>query len=295
MTSNNIYQEKQLPSQRERFLSSFRANGLAMFGFWCLTIILIISIFAPWITPHDPLAQSNHLLQPPSWDKQGNIEYFLGTDDLGRDILSRLIAGSRITFVGAFGITFISALIGCTIGAFAGMTKGLLSSVLNHLLDTIMSIPSLLLAIIFVTFYGQSIHSAMFAIAIALMPRFIRSAYNAVHNEIDKDYITAARLDGASRFYLFWNSIRPNIMPVMVIEYSMALAVAIIEITTLGFLGLGAQAPSPEWGTIIGASIELVYLAPWTIILPGLAITTTVISVALVGEGVSDALNSGVE
>lgn len=295
MLTDNVYQEERIPTQFERFWRSFRANSLAMFGLWCLIIIALLTIIAPWITPHDPQVQSGELLLPPSWSPAGTVEYFLGTDDLGRDILSRLIIGSQPTFGAAVLITVIAAAIGSAIGTLAGMTKGLISSTLNHLLDTVMSIPSLLLAIIFVAFLGFGEFNVLLAICIALIPRFIRSIYIAVHTEVEKDYIMAARLDGANNFYLLWNSILPNVLVVFATEFTLALSIAILDITALGFLGLGAQAPSAEWGAILGDSVELIYLAPWTVTLPGLAIMFTVVVVNLVGEGVRQALNAGVE
>ncbi|CAH8199219.1 ABC transporter permease subunit [Vibrio aestuarianus] len=295
MLTNNVYQEEHIPTQFERFWRSYRANSLAMFGLWCLVLIVLITLTSPWITPHDPQLQSGELLIPPSWDPAGTVEYFLGTDDLGRDIISRLIDGSQFTFGAAVIITLIAALIGCFIGIMAGMTKGLLSSTLNHLLDTVMSIPSLLLAIIFVALLGFGEFNILLAIGLALIPRFIRSVYIAVHNEVEKDYILAARLDGANDFYLLWNSILPNVLAVIASEMTLALSVAILDISALGFLGLGAQAPSTEWGAILGDSVELIYLAPWTVTLPGLAIMFTVITINLVGEGVRQALNAGVE
>ena len=295
MLTNNIYQEEHIPTQFERFWRSYRNNSLAMFGLWCLGLIVLITLTSPWIAPHDPQLQTSNLLIPPSWDPAGTVEFFLGTDDLGRDILSRLIDGTQYTFAAAILITAIAAVIGCFIGIMAGMTKGLLSSTLNHLLDTVMSIPSLLLAIIFVALLGFGEFNLLLAIGLALIPRFVRSVYIAVHNEVEKDYILAARLDGANDFYLLWNSILPNVLAVIANEITLALSIAILDITALGFLGLGAQAPSTEWGTILGDSVELIYLAPWTVTLPGLAIMFTVIIINLVGEGVRQALNAGVE
>ncbi|MGR5408406.1 putrescine export ABC transporter permease SapC [Vibrio sp. PID23_8] len=295
MLTNNIYQEERIPTQFERFWRSYRVNSLAMFGLWCLILILFVTIFAPLLAPYDPQAQSGELLVPPSWAPAGTVDYFLGTDDLGRDILSRLITGSQLTFGAAVIITAIAALIGCVIGVLAGMTRGLLSSILNHLLDTVMSIPSLLLAIIFVAFLGFSEFNILLAICLALIPRFIRSVYIAVHTEVEKDYIMAARLDGANDFYLLWNSILPNILTVIAAEITLALSMAILDITALGFLGLGAQTPSTEWGAILGDSVELIYIAPWTVTLPGLTIMFTVVVLNLVGEGVRQALNAGIE
>ncbi|AIW19266.1 peptide ABC transporter permease [Vibrio coralliilyticus] len=295
MLTDNVYQEEQIPTQFERFWRSYRANGLAMFGLWCLGLIVIVTLASPWLAPHDPQAQTGELLVPPSWNPAGTVEYFLGTDDLGRDILSRLIVGSQLTFGAAVIITLIATVVGCLIGILAGMTKGLISSTLNHLLDTVMSIPSLLLAIIFVAFLGFGEFNILLAICLALIPRFVRSVYIAVHTEVEKDYIMAARLDGANDFYLLWNSILPNILVVIASEVTLALSIAILDITALGFLGLGAQAPSTEWGAILGDSVELIYLAPWTVTLPGLAIMFIVIVINLVGEGVRQALNAGIE
>ncbi len=295
MLTNSVYQEEHIPTQFERFWHSYRANSMAMFALWCLVLIVLITLAAPWIAPNDPQMQSGELLLPPSWNPAGTVDYFLGTDDLGRDILSRLIDGSRLTFGAAVIITAVAALLGCSIGILAGMTKGLLSSTLNHLLDTVMSIPSLLLAIIFVAFLGFGEFNILLAIGLALIPRFIRSVYLAVHREVEKDYIMAARLDGANDLYLLWNSIFPNILVVIASEITLGLTIAILDITALGFLGLGAQAPSTEWGAILGDSVELIYLAPWTVTLPGLAIMFTVIIINLVGEGVRRALNAGIE
>lgn len=295
MLNTSVYLEESIPTQKERFWRHFRSNNLAMFGLWNLGVIALITLFSPLLTPHDPIGQSTVLLQPPSWSQEGSIEYFLGTDDLGRDILSRLLSGSQITIGSALLITIIAATIGCVIGALAGMTKGLISSTLNHLLDTVMSIPSLLLALIFIAFFGTGMVPIMMAICLTLVPRFIRSAYQAIHSEVEKDYIMSAKLDGADKWYLLTVSILPNVLAPIAAEFTFALTVALLDITALGFLGLGAQAPSPEWGAIIGDSVELVYLAPWTVLLPGLAIMYTVITINLVGEGVRDALNAGVE
>lgn len=295
MLSNNIYQEDRIPGQFERFWRSYRANSLAMFGLWCFGLLIVITLFAPYIAPHDPMQATDMIQQPPSWSHEGNVQYFLGTDDYGRDILSRLIMGSQLTFGYGMLIMLIATLIGCFIGILAGMTKGLLSSILNHLLDTVMSIPSILLAIIFVAFLGPGELTVLLAICLSLIPRFIRSVYIAVNAEVEKDYYIAARLDGANKVQLVWSSILPNLATVITSEMTMAASIAILDITALGFLGLGAQPPSPEWGAMLGNSIGLIYSAPWTVTLPGLFIMFAVIIINLVGEGVRQALNAGIE
>lgn len=295
MLSNNIYQEEHIPSQFERFWRNYRSNSLAMFALWCFVVLVIIILSAGWIAPHDPFEQTRHILQPPSWSHNGSVEYFLGTDNFGRDILSRLLVGTQLTFGYGLLITFIATVIGCAIGIFAGMTKGLLSSTLNHLLDTVMSIPTLLLAIIFVAFLGAGEFNILLAICLALIPRFIRSIYLAVNAEIAKDYNIAARLDGANAFHLLWSSILPNLSTVIAAEVTMAISMAILDISALGFLGLGAQDPTPEWGAMLGNAVDLIYIAPWTVTLPGLFIMFAVIVVNLMGEGIRNALSAGTE
>ncbi|GHA55787.1 putrescine export ABC transporter permease SapC [Photobacterium aphoticum] len=295
MLSNNIYQETKIPTQWERAWQNFRTNSLAVFGFWCLLLLICLTLVAPWLTPYDAVSQVGELLMPPSWDPSGHVEFFFGTDDLGRDILSRLLMGTRLTFGYAILIALCSGVIGIAIGVMAGMSRGLKSSFLNHLLDTVLSIPSLLLAIIVVAYMGPGEYSILLAIWLALIPRFIRAVYTAVHNEVEKDYIIAARLDGANDFYLLYNSILPNILTVLTNEFTRAISIAILDIAALGFLGLGAQTPLPEWGAMVGDSIELIYLAPWTVTLPGLAITFSVLVVNLVGEGLRQAINAGID
>ncbi|EAR53517.1 putative peptide ABC transporter, permease protein [Photobacterium sp. SKA34] len=295
MPSNSVYQEETIPTQWERAWQNFRANSLAMFGLWCLLFLLIVTLTAQWLAPYSPIKQVGELLMQPSWDNSGHVNFFFGTDDLGRDILSRLIIGSQLTFGYALLVAFASSIIGLLIGILAGMSKGLKSSFLNHILDTVLSIPSLLLAIIVVAYMGPGETHILLAIWLALIPRFIRAVYTAVHTEVAKDYVIAARLDGANNFYLLWSSIFPNILSTIITEMTRAISIAILDIAALGFLGLGAQTPQPEWGAMLGDSVELIYLAPWTVTLPGLAIMFSVLVINLVGDGLRQALNAGID
>lgn len=295
MPSNNIYQEHKIPTQWERAWQNYQANSLAVFGLWCLGFLLLVTLFAPLMVAYGPGEQVGEFLMPPSWDASGHVEFFFGTDDLGRDLFTRILLGSQLTFGYALLVALASAILGIVIGVLAGMTRGLKSSVLNHVLDTVLSIPSLLLAIIIIAYMGTGMTSILLAIWLALIPRFIRAIYSAVHDEMEKEYIIAARLDGANSFYLLYYSILPNIQPVIISELTRAISIAMIDIAALGFLGLGAQSPSPEWGAMLGDSIELIYLAPWTVTLPGLAITFSILVVNLVGEGLRQAINAGVD
>lgn len=267
-----------------------------MTGFYGVIALILLCLFGNMLAPYALDQQFlGYQLLPPSWSRYGNVSFFLGTDDLGRDILSRLLTGTASTFGSALLVTVVAALCGLVLGVFAGITHGLRSAILNHILDTLLSIPSLLLAIIVVAFVGPSLQHAMFAVWLALLPRMVRTIYSAVHDELDKEYVVAARLDGASTLHILVYAILPNIAAVLVTEFTRALSMAILDIAALGFLDLGAQLPSPEWGAMLGDSLDLVYVAPWTVMLPGSAILVSVLLVNLLGDGMRRAIIEGVE
>ncbi|WP_445399710.1 putrescine export ABC transporter permease SapC [Zobellella sp. An-6] len=288
----NIYPELRVRSPLEQAWELFRQNTLAMIGLWGLGFLSLLTLFGPWLAPYPPHEQfSQALLLPPSWADDGNIDFFLGTDDLGRDLLSRLITGARLTVGNGVLVVLVALLVGGCIGILGGMSKGLKSSILNHLLDTLLSIPSLLLAIIFVAILGPGLFNTLLAITLALTPQFIRATYNAVSDEMQKEYITALRLDGANRWRILRFGVLPNLSDTIVSQTTRGLSSAILDITAVGFLGLGAQPPRPEWGAMLSDAMELVYLAPWTVTLPGLAILLSVLVINMVGEGLRQAIN----
>jgi cationic peptide transport system permease protein len=256
-----------------------------------MAFLLIMAIFSPFLTPYD--STQNHLdalLLPPAWSAEGNISYLLGTDDLGRDMLSRLMHGTSLTFGLSIIAVICAALIGVFIGSFSALTKGIKSSILNHLLDVVLSIPSLLLAIIIVAILGPGYNNTLWAIILVLIPQFVHVTRNAVSEEFKKDYVLASKLDGASPQRILIYSVFPNIVDKIVIQATLAQSVAILDIAALGFLGLGAPIPMPEWGAMLSGGLDLFYLAPWTVYLPGLAILITVISTNLVGESLRHAI-----
>ncbi|MEQ2024643.1 putrescine export ABC transporter permease SapC [Xenorhabdus szentirmaii] len=295
MPLDNIYREKKMPSPLKVIWRFFYADILAMIGFYGVLILVMLSLFGYYLAPYQLDQQFMHQLMPPSWSHHGNVAFFLGTDDLGRDIFSRLLIGTSSTFGSALLVTAAAAIVGIFIGSLAGITHGLKSAILNHIFDTLLAIPSLLLAIIIVAFVGASLQHALIAVCLALLPRIVRTIYTAVHDELDKEYVIAARLDGASNYHILRYAVFPNITAVMVIELTRALSIAILDIATLGFLDLGAQLPSPEWGAMLGDSLELIYAAPWTVLLPGAAIMISVLLVNLLGDGLHRAINAGVE
>ncbi|EGY29919.1 ABC-type antimicrobial peptide transport system, permease component [Candidatus Regiella insecticola 5.15] len=296
MQSDNFYYEKQTPSPLRYVWRIFNTDIAAMTGFYGVLGLILLCLFGEIIAPYGLNQQFlGYQLLPPSWSRYGDVSFFLGTDDLGRDVLSRLLAGTVSTFGSALLVTLGAIFCGMVLGVLAGITSGIRSAILNHILDTLLCIPSLLLAIVIVAFAGPSLQNTMFAVWLALLPRMIRTIYSAVHDKLDKEYIVAARLDGASTRYILFYAILPNIAAVLATEFTRALSIAILDIAALGFLNLGAQLPSSEWGAMLGDYLELLYIAPWTVMLPGLAIFISALLVNLLGDGMRRAINEGIE
>ncbi|MCT7655484.1 ABC transporter permease subunit [Oceanimonas sp. NS1] len=287
----NIYPELHVRSPRERAWQLFRQNTLAMIGLWGLGILCALTLLGPWLAPYAPNEQFGEaLLLPPSWADEGNVDFFFGTDDLGRDMLSRLVNGARLTFGNAVLVVVLALVVGSAIGVLGGMSRGLKASVLNHLLDTLMSIPSLLLAIIFVAMLGPGLFNTLIAITLALIPQYIRATYNAVSDEMQKEYITAIRLDRANPWRILRFGILPNLSDTLISQTTRALSTAMLDITAVGFLGLGAQPPTGMGRHAVGRHGAGVS-GPWTVTLPGLAILLSVLVVNMVGEGLRQAIN----
>lgn len=296
MPVDNIYAEKRLPSAFRQSWQHFYSKPISMVGLYGFSALLLLCLFGGLLAPYGIDQQFlGYQLLPPSWSRYGDVSFFLGTDDLGRDVLSRLLSGAGPTVGSAILVTIFATLGALVLGVMAGMTHGIRSAVMNHVLDTLLSIPSLLLAIIVVAFLGPRLEHALLAVWLALMPRLVREIYSAVHDELEKEYVVAARLDGASGRNILRYAIMPNILPMLITEITRALSMAILDIAALGFLDLGAQLPSPEWGAMLGDSLELIYVAPWTVMLPGVALMVSVLIINLLGDGIRRAVEAGVE
>jgi len=291
MARDKIYLEEVFPSPFMQLWSVFRKTPVAMAGICCFIFLVFLAIFGPMLAPYSPVDSNlDMILLPPAWHPEGNVSYLLGTDELGRDMLSRLMYGTSLTFGLSFIVVIISLVIGVIFGSLSALTKGMKSSFLNHFFDVVLSIPSLLLAIIIVAILGPGIGNTVWAIAIVFIPQFIHITRYAVKEEFRKDYVLASKLDGASNFRILYYSVFPNIVERLMSQATLAQSAAILDIATLGFLGLGAQIPLPEWGAILANGLERFYIAPWTVYLPGLAILFAVIATNLVGEGIRHAL-----
>jgi len=291
MAKDKIYQEEEFPSPMMQLWHNFRQSPVVIIGFGCFLFLTLLAIFAPIITPYN--AVENHLdslLLPPSWNDDGDVSYLLGTDNLGRDMLSRLIHGTSLTFGLSFVVVIISLFLGVIIGSLSALTSGIKSSFLNHFLDVILSIPSLLIAIVIVAILGPGLNNTLWAIVMVLIPQFIHVTRNAVKEEFTKDYVLASKLDGASSLRILHYSIFPNIIEKIIGQATLAQSAAILDIAALGFLGLGAPIPMPEWGAMLATGIDNFYIAPWTVYLPGLAILFSVVATNLVGEGMRHAI-----
>ncbi|UCX04166.1 ABC transporter permease subunit [Shewanella glacialimarina] len=286
-----IYKQDYIATPAGRVWKAFSKNPFALIGLWGVCFLLLLTILAPFIAPYSVNEQNQQiLLLPPSWDPLGHVEYFLGTDDLGRDIFSRILHGVQLTFGMSLIIVSCALFFGFLIGSISGMMRGLKSSILGHLLDALLSIPSLLMAILVVAVIGPGLYNVFWAVGIAMVPQFIRTIHQAVHEELQKEYVTAAKLDGANNLQIFWYVIMPNVWEVLIIQITMAISAAILDIAALGFLNLGAQAPSPEWGAMIAQGLDNLLLAPWTVTIPGVAILFSVLAVNLVGDGLRSAI-----
>ena len=270
----------------------FRKNTVALFSFYLLTLLILTALFSCWIAPYAHNMQFvGQELMPPSWVEKGQIAFFFGTDDLGRDVLSRLIMGTSYTIGSSLLVVLAVALIGGTLGIVAGMLKGLKARFVGHIFDAFLSLPILLIAIVISTLMEPSLLNAMFATLLAILPYFIHAIYRAIQQELKKDYVLMLKLEGISNWELLKSTILPNITVIYVQEIARAFVVAILDISALSFISLGAQRPTPEWGAMIRDSLELLYLAPWTVLLPGFAIIFTILLSIIFSNGLTKAIN----
>lgn len=265
---------------------SFSKNKVAVVGAVIVIFFVLLAIFGPWIAKEGINDQvlADRLLPPSS-------EYWLGTDDLGRDILSRIIHGARISLSVGFFSVIGSVVIGSILGIVAGYYGRWVDMVISRLFDIMLAFPSILLAIAIVSVLGPSLQNALIAIAIINVPNFGRLIRSKVLSIKEDEYIMAAKAIGMKDVRILYSHILPNSMAPVIVQGTLAIATAILETAALGFLGLGAQAPQPEWGTILADSKNYLQSAPWTMIFPGLAIMLTVLGFNLMGDGLRDALD----
>ena len=270
----------------------FSENTGAVIGLVTVVTIVLIALSADLIAPHSPIEQyREHFLLPPAWLEGGNWSFPLGTDAVGRDILSRLMHGSRYSlFVGVIVLT-LSLSIGVTLGLVAAYFRGPVEFVIMRMMDVILAIPGLLLALVIVAILGPSLRNAMIAIAVVFLPHFVRLTRASAVTEMTLDYVTASRVAGAGRLRLMVITVLPNCMAPLIVQASLGFSSAILDAAALGFLGMGAQPPIPEWGTMLADAREFILRAWWVVTFPGLAILIAVLAFNLMGDGLRDALD----
>jgi ABC-type dipeptide/oligopeptide/nickel transport system permease subunit len=245
-----------------------------------------VALLAPWLAPHDPEAvQLANNLRPPS-----RVHPF-GTDSLGRDVLSQTIYGARISLTIGFVSVALAVLGGVPIGALAGYTGGWTDRLTMRLVDILVSFPTLLLAIVVITIFGPGLFHAMIAIGIAQVPLYARLTRGAVLKVKALDYAAAARAVGAPALRILWRHVLPNCLPPLIVQSTLFFATAILSAAYLGFLGLGAQPPTPEWGTMLSKARDFLRVAPHVSVFPGLTIMVTVLGLNLLGDGLRDVLD----
>jgi dipeptide transport system permease protein len=276
----------------KEFWGYFKANKGAVGGLVIVIAVLLMALFAPLIAPYAPdLTDNAVFLKPPFWQEGGSTAHLLGTDAIGRDILSRLIFGARLSLVIGLAVVVISIVTGTVLGLLAGFFRGLFETFIMRLMDIILTLPSLLLAIVVVAILGPGLINAMLAVSIVVLPHYVRITRAAVISETSKDYVTAARMNGAGALRLMFNEILPNCTAPLIVQASLGVSNAILDAAALGFLGLGAQPPSPEWGSMLADAREFVLRAWWVVTMPGLMILITVLAFNLLGDGLRDAFD----
>jgi peptide/nickel transport system permease protein len=277
-------------SRRQDFLRTFFSNRLAVFGTAVMSLFIVMAVFAPLIAPYGPLQQDlAGKFAPPS------RAHFLGQDELGRDILSRVIYGARISLTAGLAAVGLATTLGTLIGVVAGYFGRWPDSVLMRLMDVVLSFPSILLAIVIVSILGPSLPNAMLAIGIVFVPQIARVVRSAVISVRERDYIEAERALGAGNAQIIFSGILPNSMAPLIVQATLTLATAILDVAALSFLGLGARAPTPEWGAMLTdafhAGFGVFITGQHAIIFPGIAIALCVLSVNFIGDGLRDALD----
>ena len=280
------------PTPLSAFWAAFRENHGAVFGLSVISTIALIAIFANFIAPHSPIEQFRDAVRaPPIWDAGGTWRYALGTDGDGHDTLSRLIYGARVSLFIGLSVMSVSFVVGVVLGLLAASVGSLVDVVITRVMDLIMAVPSLVMAILVVAVLGPSLANTIVAVTIVYLPRYVRLVRASALGELTKDYVTAARVAGVGPLRLMVSTVLPNCLAPLIVQAALGVSDAILEAAGLGFLGLGAQAPTPEWGTMLADSREFIRSDPWIVALPGLAILIAVVAINLTGDGMRDAFD----
>jgi dipeptide transport system permease protein len=280
------------PGRFAAFARAFAENRGAVLGLCIMVMLVVLAALAPVLAPHSPIEQfRDNFLSPPAWQAGGTATFPLGTDDVGRDMLSRLMFGARLSLLIGVTVVTLAMSIGVTLGLSAAFAGGVVDVAIMRLMDILLAFPSLLLAIVTVAILGPSLSNAMIAVAVVSLPSYTRLARAAALSELSRDYVAATRGAGAGILRLMFSTVLPNCLAPLIVQAALGFSGAVLDAAALGFLGLGAQPPTPEWGTMLASALQYYQRAWWVLTFPGLAIVITVLAFNLLGDGLRDALD----
>jgi dipeptide transport system permease protein len=274
------------------FWANFSRNRGAVVAGAIVLILVFIAIFAPLIAPHSPIEQyRDNVKIPPAWLAGGNWRFVLGTDEAGRDILSRLMYGARLSFWIGFVSVVLALIPGIVLGLIAAFFQKWLDTPIMRFMDVLLALPSLLLAVAVVAIIGPGLVNTMLAIAIVALPGYVRLTRAAALGELQREYVTASRVAGAGTVRLMFSQVLPNCAAPLIVQATLGFSSAILDAAALGFLGLGVQPPAAEWGAMLASARDYIESAWWIVTMPGLSILISVLVINLLGDGLRDALD----
>jgi peptide/nickel transport system permease protein len=285
-TATSAASAARIDSPGRRALRKLLRRKAAVFGLCVVTLFILVAVLAPWIAPHDPVKTSWTAIR-----KAPSALHWFGTDENGRDILSRIVHGASASLRAGVISVSIAVALGVPIGLLAGYRGGWIDAIISRVTDAMLACPFLILAIAMAAFLGPSLRNAMIAIGISATPIFVRLARGATMATMVEDYVEAARAVGNPRWRIALRHVLPNIVPPVLVQATLAIAMAIIAEASLSFLGLGQQPPAPSWGSMLNAAQRFLGQAPWMAIFPGLSIFVVVLAFNLLGDGLRDALD----
>ena len=280
------------PGPFRAFWRAFRENRGAVIGLIVLSFVVFIAIFANVLAPHSPIEQFRGFTKlPPFWMEGSDPRFILGTDAVGRDTLSRLMYGARVSLFIGLAVMVVSMVAGIALGLASAFFGGLIDVLIIRVMDLILAIPSLVLAILIIAVIGPNLTNTIVAVTIVGLPRYVRLVRASALTELTKDYVTAAKVSGVGKFRLMTVTVMPNCLAPLMVQAALGMSGAILEAAGLGFLGLGAQPPTPEWGSMLADTRDLMMSHPWVMAFPGIAMLITVLAINLLGDGLRDALD----
>jgi len=293
---NNPQALTPMPSGRflagREFWANFSRNRGAVAAGAIVLILVLVAIFAPVIAPHSPIEQyRDNVKIPPTWLDGGNWRFVLGTDEAGRDILSRLMYGARLSFWIGFVSVVLALIPGIVLGLCAAFFQKWADTPIMRIMDVLLALPSLLLAVAVVAIIGPGLVNTMLAIAIVALPGYVRLTRASALGELQREYVTASRVAGAGTVRLMFSQVLPNCGAPLIVQATLGFSSAILDAAALGFLGLGVQPPSAEWGAMLASARDYIESAWWIVTMPGLSILISVLAINLLGDGLRDALD----